>query len=561
MSNFHKALSFVGILAISFFAYLLFIKISSDKTLEYLSDTLRFYNLYEEIILDDKKFLIQNGSVISPENEKIAENDKLIAMQVASIVAEARFAPLLAVAGTNPKHLKESVNVLEKVTKLLADAQKTKLDKKDVAMVLYPIDFLRALANLEEKRLALLSFPSEVNADAYEQALFQSIDIGLKHSAKFSKSLERFAFTEDKNILRLFSFSKERSFQFYSLSGTITDNSLLQAAKTVEVRLKEVKRKADARHICRTKINSHCNPLHLSVKDLYINIDDIVVSDDSKKRVDKIQNFFLQKSRKYKNPEEMLRVKVEKSVCARELAGPYNFLLLMQTETRESDVVRLLNELHFRPTDQSGPALAYLGKQDVNYLIKLPLAYYNCFESQSDLGLITALKHIFNTATENSFVAVKERDELLEHDRFISEVSARKYINVALKELEPKDERRRIFEELDLVIKERNADLDKLIYKISEINHIRLQQQYDGLPFDVSAHTLFLTHSAFPSLFLAHSPSAGDSKINLTIVEQKNKEEYIRVHKDFFELEREVGIEKLIDDTREFYRLDVELYQ
>ena len=100
--------------------------------------------------------------------------------------------------------------------------------------------------------------------------------------------------------------------------------------------------------------------------------------------------------------------------------------------------------------------------------------------------------------------------------------------------------------------RERNGGLDVLVSLIVSVNNQDMKLSARGVPFDLSARTLFLTHSAFPSLFLALSPRTGVSPITLRETTSTDASSIRADVIPYTELVRTVPREKIVHDFEAF---------
>lgn len=76
----------------------------------------------------------------------------------------------VSLAGINPQTFLEAVQRLQNTQERLAALQKNNADSEAVRTALYPIDFLNALGNLEEARIAYMASSTYTTEQAYQQA-------------------------------------------------------------------------------------------------------------------------------------------------------------------------------------------------------------------------------------------------------------------------------------------------------------------------------------------------------------------------------------------------------
>lgn len=154
-------------------------------------------------------------------------------------------------------------------------------------------------------------------------------------------------------------------------------------------------------------------------------------------------------------------VELTESVCAASLPPPY-YLWVQNATTK--DALRLLNDVFFIPTDRKGEVLSYMRETlDMSYTPINPFTFYVCPDSGRDVS--------------DAYVAMYQ-EELPAH-------------------------------ELALMQKNRGAGLEKVVREAAELLRADLDLKHDGVPFFLSAGEMFMTHSAFLTLFQTYNPSFG----------------------------------------------------
>ncbi len=418
------------------------------------------------------------------------------------LLAVARFAPPFGIAGTDPHLLHEEVRSLARAQYRLALAQDTVGDGWRVYTSLHPVAFLSALADLESKRIAYIQNPSPLAARKYLRALTRVASLGRQDAEKFHEAL-------------LYYTERNKEWIFNGLAGRWSGKNMMHTATTIRTRMEETAQ--SVRYIQECTQNIVCpSPDPRKVSNKYPPYSTLT---PAQKNIEKFFNA-------YSPSSGTERYTLTESVCAKALTPPYH--IITRTGLSGFERIHLLNALYFTPNPEPIKKEGHTG-----YTISLPYSFYMCAELQHDAGMIAAL--------QQARPVISIPPEL---DGTIYEGTAREAIDRTAHE---KD----IYEvaELLLMFIERSARLESFVGMIAHVHESRLLNQRKGIVMNNSAHNLFLTHSAFPSLFLTHNPDAGTTIATMTSTDPRSQEYYIKHTRSFEELVEVVGFEKLLKDA------------
>src|SRR3989344_293449 len=207
-----------------------------------------------------------------------------------------------------------------------------------------------------------------------------------------------------------------------------------------------------------------------------------------------------------KSTGKLPMVILDKSACLAGLPGPYYFRLRTAEETTDAILgFGYLGDIIFYPTGAGGDTLRYSNeKLGISFSPLKPNIFYLCPDTGSDTGRLFAIMAARDFANKNPFLAKKARDRLLKNPRILYEGDAIGYLEAAVEESATgKNEdsaTKNALTDIVLMFNEKSAGLEFLIDDIARVNTNDLRLKKSGVPFDVSASNLFLTHSAFPSL-------------------------------------------------------------
>jgi hypothetical protein len=443
----------------------------------------------------------------------------LRSLDIDYLYSVARYTPPFGIAGTDPDALREAVDDLAQTRLTLAVSQDSILDAYYVYDALFPIRFLRALADLEEARLAFLDSQSLTRARTYLRHLSRVGGLGMS-DAQLHLSARMF----------LANGSTSLDTPIYSLAGARTERTIIGSSQRIVETINEMRLHSD--RIVNCTVLGYCPP---PSRTQFITVPDAEYTAPSPVQR-KIDDFL----RREVPSSTFDRVSLLKSACLQILDQPYHMLL--RTTPTGAPHVHTLNELFFYDAGSStGATLSYLNTRDVQYAAYRSMNFYICPGTQHDYGMVFALteaKKLFDI-----YIPVESDGTL--YEPHVRDSIEKHYAT------ERVEDERRTMEELLLMFDQRNAKLDILIGTIARSLQVRAAQSDTGIPVDISAHTLFLTMSAYSSLFLAHStdieaasflqtrPTASEilSAFNTSFIK-------------FSSLIERVGIEQLLDDMR-----------
>lgn len=442
-----------------------------------------------------------------------------------AVVAEARFAPMLAIAGTDPVRLQESLQRLERVSDDLSSLQMT-AEEQDHIGSLYPVAFLQAVAEAESARRILLYEPHYAHARTYERQLTRAARAGAEDARRFVTALRTYASSTPA---------------LYSLAGLITADSLADAAQSLLARQDKLLAESRKRFFCRR--NPFCQSPELMTEPLAAAAPRIADTHST-------EDFFLAVRQGTSTPRT-IRVTLSKSVCVHELAPPYAYLVFPEARLNGRPRAHFLNDIFFMPTrERNGPVLSVLASR-IEYAIVRPATFYTCPESQHDAGMFAAITHARSVAIERPDRAEVERRAFLDAP---SDATVVPYVR-ALSRVHPEDIR---YGELVLEVAQRSARVDALVEEIADVLEARIAQFYRGIPFDLSARNMFLTHSAFPSLFLMHDTSVITEGIRIASSSPSHLGAFMEAHATYERVLGEVGFERLVRDAKTLRDFDTE---
>jgi hypothetical protein len=447
----------------------------------------------------------------------------------------ARRAPIFGIAGTDPTAIRRVVNELDDTLQELSDIQ-TDNSQKELIESIYPLSFLRALADLEEARQQLLSSKTNADAEKYRKLAKKAIERRTEDATRFRKAVEEALPLVPKNA------------RFPSFGGTLSAARMLEAAKQAEdVREYELQLAClnGDFNICKTLPEPLRNyPL---VKNFEHSEIPLVVGEILALRGE-LQND--------SGSDPRVLVSLEKSTCLASKSPPY-YMTVNKERRRE---VRYVGDMFFASTAGSeGATMQHMhDKLGIEYAILNPMNYYTCPDVLTDMSAAYAIIGAADFARKNPQLAPTERERFL-NDSALREQNAILYLRAALadQKLSENDTTHRTALEIVLMFEQRSAGLELLVNDIVSVTRNDLRLMRENIPFDLRADKLLLSHSAFPSLLLAHKGAMREILYEEHSVRDSNA--FGPYALQYSDLRETVSREKLVSDLRAFLTMEGKL--
>ncbi len=546
----------VVVIFVGFYFLLSHAKSIENASLSFFKEALRDAETSEKISVRGKKYNVENGIVTSESGDTIKPSEELDALKATYALTMARRSPLFGIAGTNPNTLKQTVDELKNVVEDLAKAQDNPRDATMVASSLYPIDFLYSLSALEENRLKLLASGTNTDSDNYEKSLRDTIRAGKRDIENFKKSFQKII--------------GAKSMRFLGLGGAMTTESMLETISLIQEGISRNENILLKRNLCISGKTKFCDKTAIEIpafRKLITNL-----KKPSGKNIPPLianaREILMEASGRPIEKNDILVV-LERSNCLGALPGPYYLWVRTLTDNGEPTFrIFYAEDLFFLPrsAEGSGTMNRYqYTKLGVSFSLLNPTVFYMCPEIGSDISRAYGTLATTAFAKEHPSLAVPARNLLLESSLVTYGHDAALYIQTALAELKTRKDPfseaiKKELANLTLMFNERSAGLEFIVEDIVKVNSTDLHLKETGVPFDVSARTLFLTHSAFPSLFLSQNPSAGAVNVRLHVQNKKDQETLFSGVKRYSDLRLSVPHEKIVSDIRAFLKMEGKLF-
>lgn len=459
------------------------------KAADFYATTLRDGDISERVSVGGTTYPIVDGRIQGETN--MGPFLRFRVLRVAAALAFARRSPTLGIAGVDPDALEQATELLASSTNALAAAQQNVSDAERIRSSLYPIDFLRALAALTRDRQAFISSGSEQDDTIYERALETAVRAGIADAARFEDALSTTIGTS--------------SVRFPTLGGTLTSDSLTRSADIVATRFAVLGTRIDAHERCLDGELSSCGMGRLAFQ-----LPPAASSTAPLPPPPHLEQFL---------PGSYQTVALETSSCLAVEPSPYLFAYGDLKGTRLP--VEYASQLYFTPVSgTNGTTTQYLRNTlGIEYSLLNPLEFYVCPDVLRDIGSVEAVLATVRFAKQYPAYAKTERSALLRGPVY-REASAISYVRSAATDitaahLAEESPDVSAFEDLLGLWNERSAGLDLEVGVIAAVDARDAMLHASSTPIDVDARTMFLTHSAFPSLFLAENRSVSTFGIPL----------------------------------------------
>lgn len=404
----------------------------------------------------------------------------------------ARRSPVLGIAGTDPKSLLDATDSLEQTVRLLSAKQQTK-DEAHSIFSLYPINFLRKLARAESARIAFIASGSALDEHHYRAAVSEAANAMRADGDLFSAQLQAYLNSRDQ-------------FTIETLGGTIQKTDFNVALETLSQRTRELRTRIDKREQCLRGAIRSCEIGALSITLTIPSVQKL--SSQQATQAAEIQNLFSEVHGKGSRLGES--VVLAKSTCAALLPPPYLYSVYLDPPKSAPPFLFIGDIVFVKAPGSNGKVVQYLhNTYGVDRLYVNSSKFYVCPDVLEDLGTATALLQIKAYAQKQDSPAAQSFLETAQEG--VPEVAATQYVKDALESGIEKDQLLQQY----LTLTEKSAGLHLLVADIADTLRADLALSAKGVPFDFSAKKLFISHAAFPSLFLMHNPSVGSSTLTL----------------------------------------------
>jgi hypothetical protein len=462
---------------------------------QYFSSALKDAHISVSVEIGKTRYDVANG-IIVPEDKSISDREKYHILQRAYELALANRAPLLDIAGVDALSLESAVDHLSRTQMTLAGAQE---DSHDSAMIgsLYPITFLNDLAALRTARSAFLASGSDADALVYQNMIKRTVNDKGRDLGRFQR-----AFNENAAL---------KNYRFPTLAGTISRSSMLDVIGSLRTGLDNLEIRSKDRERCIAGYIRYCDENEL------ILVPPLNEPAEAPGPISIPLNTGVGESR----PDDTY-VALNKSTCLGPDQEPYIFAAGDPVGRKRMPLWYSGNAFLSPMEGSRGDYMEYLRTQlDMNYTIVNPLEFYICPDVLNDFASVYSIIAIVRFAQSHTEFAHQERTILLSEPVY-READAVSYLHAVTIEIGAEhraetDLVQRELEELLHMRTDRAAGLDMLIATMATVNALDANLKADGMPIDISAQNLYMTHTAFPSLLGIGNPVGNSSAHPLRI--------------------------------------------
>lgn len=429
--------------------------------------------------------------------------------------------PILGLPGNDPDTLEKRIRELADAQKKFADLQKEPREIS-IAHSLVPIDFLSAMTHAERSRLDFVRTPSSESFRVYTNALRYSVAAGTSDGASFERALARLHPTD----VRIF-----------SLGGILSTGRMYDTARQIRTYFAGIADDIRALEACARGFFPACPPIASLDSDMY--------PEHSSNISEQTKSVIRAWDAASGNTSWKL-IQIEHSRCLAKLDGPYDFLVLPDESGARIKSIRYAGDIFLtRLADSTHDVTSYLRDTlGMSYAPVNPVKFYVCPEVRADRGTIRAILETIEFARGHSHIATADRDALLgEHVR---ERDARAYLEKAYDETRG-DERNHIRFLLSLFATG-NGDVQELLADVAHTLNNDMRLYSSGVPFNLDASSIILSHNAMPSLYLWDTSSLRDTETRI--------DEYFTKIEPYSELVSTIDRNLVVRDLRTFLRFE-----
>lgn len=424
--------------------------------------------------------IIDNGTPLDPEEEYKV-------LSLAYEVSLARRSPLLSLEGTDPDRLAKAVTSLSIAADHLADAQISRRERAAVRP-LFPLTFLRSLAELERARQVFVATGSDRAQRIYAARLDASLEARSHDLRSFSKQFRSIELTD-----------------YAVIAGVVTTENASRAL----VALEEGQDALEAAHAARTRcLGAHVadcdtDDLRLVRSGLEVLEEDMVDPSIVNEVID------IRSTTRDERFERGYLVKLEKSSCMGDIDAPLYFSLQNVPGSEHLPALEFVGDIFF--TSIGGADTRGLFENlGVSHLLYTPTSYYTCPESARDLARASAVRY------------VGELKEWPGTTNIIREQDAIRFIDEGLASTGQRTKQRDSLLKGYLRMRDNSAAFDALVREIAVFAERDLEAADAGLPVSIEPAFFVPVRSAYFVLFLGHNPSSRTPPVDLVQAVEQN---------------------------------------
>ncbi len=492
---------------------LLGVFIFREWTTSFFSSALQQANVIETVSVQGGTYHVDRGFVSTSDAVPVQPARKIGALRLAYALTLAKRSPLIALAGTDADKLDTATTQLEAVQNALADLQSEENDKRLIRNTLFPIRWLRALADTERARQAFLTNSSDQNETRYRAALEAA-------AVAFESDLSRYR--------AAFAQTAIPSQRIAVMSGIETTESILHAIDEAGAGMQATGSRLRNRERCLSGLFWFCGERDLAIPALDEPRD--VRSGAASRLPADVNDMLDLYAAVFGLPALKNRTvfAISDDSCIEPRPLPHYFVIPPDNGAGVPDLVppmlfvgdTTINRI-VEPSANWRTFNQYLLDLGVKYTPGNPISYYQCPELRGLQGHIFGIDAVFEEIQKDPSWAKRFGHVSVAGTRVISDGDITAFLasttRAASGNGSPSSERD-LLTELSLMVKNRSAALDRLVAAIATIDRTIPGLKQYGIHEGFDANYLLIAKSGFPQLFETQNPSVvGTTSISVFV--------------------------------------------
>jgi hypothetical protein len=423
----------------------------------------------------ERRIDITDGSARADD---LSRSLQLQALRYAYAATLASRSPLLALPGTSPGDLRYAIDQLEIQASALAALQKDDAAARMVREDLYPIRFLRAAADAEEARQALIADPSRATSSAYDEAVRAEV-------AAYRDDLARFRGAAFRAI-------PEASPAYVAAGKLVSRTAILDLAGRLRRGLDGVDRELSRRDACLGASVLLCRSADLSIP-LLPNKPQEKLSPEEVRTAQENQALYSVTPRSGEIVRGAPLYVLDQSECTADAPGTPTYVLAIVSPDEQNIPPRMrgiyIGDIRLIGTQKLGNLGFYrdLEARGIRYVLSPPLLHYECMDEALDYAAIFATQLAVEAGGSAPPVRYEAEGVAIADERALSG--------------RPEDM------DLALAFRYHSARTDQIIRNMAWAERANVELVREGVEADLDVSNLFFSRSGFVSLFMAHNPS------------------------------------------------------
>lgn len=435
---------------------------------------------YEAVTVAHITYLV-SGGMVSRGGAAVTGTDVLPPLRLAYEKTAARRAPLLALPGTDPSALARAADLLSDTRDRLASFQKNARDQALVTRALYPLDFLRAAAALEQARLTFLENGDDVSAQAYRSQ-------SLSTAAAYLRDLRAFKVAFSEAV-------PPETPPYATAESYVTRAATLELADTLYTGVDTVRGRLQQRFRCFDGYQMFCRPEDVAYASLQPSMPVAAAEapDGVRSIWERVFGAELADERK---------LVLSQPRCTQDMPGAPVFLL--RNETSLSTHYRqpvYLGDIRFidANTHKAVPFYNFFIEHGHRFVPTSGIYYYQCPELVHDAGTLLAMEALADEYAAGTTQALREQDmrTWVAHERDAAARGDTSYTEAYQAAADA------------VMLRNNSAGYDNQILGIAATESANAALAARDVPVGIALPQLFYTRNGLTTLFMAGNPSFG----------------------------------------------------